>query len=371
MAAVKKLTITGYKSIRELRDFELRNLNVLIGANGAGKSNFVSFFRMLAEIVGKRFQLFVAVQGGPDALLHFSRRTTSGIHAEFYGEEDSYYFTLVPTNDNRLVFEDEGLFNGGDNQNANHEVVGLEIVGRGEHFSEPHAESQFEKTGGRFTSSVRLGMDRWRVYHFHDTGESAKVKQQHAPFDTLRLQVDGGNLAAYLGLLRTSYPDHYRMIVETIGLVAPFFDDFVPAREGSKLVQLEWLEKGKPDVVFNAHALSDGTLRFICLSTLLLQPWDLMPDTILIDEPELGLHPYAIVILADLLKRAAERKQVIVSTQSVELMNLMEPEDIVVVDREDGASTFHRLDAERLKGWLEDYSLGELWNQNVLGGRPS
>jgi predicted ATPase len=361
MAAVKKLTITGYKSIRELRDFELRNLNVLIGANGAGKSNFISFFRMLAEIVGQRFQLFVAVQGGPDALLHFSRQTTSEIHAEFNGEEDSYYFTLVSTNDNRLVFEDEGLYNRTDNP----------IAGHTEGFTGPHPESQFEKTGGRYTSSVRLGMDRWRVYHFHDTGETAKVKQQHAPFDTLRLQVDGGNLAAYLGFLRTSYPDNYRVIVETIGLVAPFFDDFVPAREESKRVQLEWLEKGKPDVVFNAHALSDGTLRFICLSTLLLQPWDLMPDTILIDEPELGLHPYAIVILADLLKRAAERKQVIVSTQSVELMNLMEPEDIVVVDREDGASTFHRLDAERLKGWLEDYSLGELWNQNVLGGRPS
>lgn len=366
MAAVKKLTITGYKSIRELRDFELRNLNVLIGANGAGKSNFISFFRMLAEIVGKRFQLFVAVQGGPDALLHFSRRTTSEIHAEFSGEGDSYYFTLVPTNDSRLVFQDEGLWN-----RAEHVIEDCKAAGHEEGFVGPNAESQFEKTGGRFTSSVRLGMDRWRVYHFHDTGESAKVKQQHAPFDTLRLQVDGGNLAAYLGLLRASYPDNYSMIVETIGLVAPFFDDFVPAREGSKLVQLEWLEKGKPDVVFNAHALSDGTLRFICLSTLLLQPWDLMPDTILIDEPELGLHPYAIVILADLLKRAAERKQVIVSTQSVELMNLMEPEDIVVVDREGGASTFHRLDAERLKGWLEDYSLGELWNQNVLGGRPS
>ncbi|OTP65796.1 AAA family ATPase [Caballeronia sordidicola] len=361
MAAVKKLTITGYKSIRELRDFELRNLNVLIGANGAGKSNFISFFRMLAEIVGQRFQLFVAVQGGPDALLHSSRQTTPEIHAEFNGEQDSYYFTLVPTNDNRLVFEDEGLYN---------RTEAL-IAGHTEGFTGPHPESQFDKTGGRYTSSVRLGMDRWRVYHFHDTGATAKVKQQHAPFDTLRLQVDGANLAAYLGMLRTSHSDSYRLIVDTIRLVAPFFDDFVQARVDSKQVQLEWLETGKPDVVFNAHTLSDGTLRFICLTTLLLQPWDLMPDTILIDEPELGLHPYAINILADLLKRAAERKQVIVSTQSVELMNLMEPEDIVVVDREDGASTFRRLDSEQLKGWLEDYSLGELWNQNVLGGRPS
>lgn len=337
MAAVKKLTITGYKSIRELRDFELRNLNVLIGANGAGKSNFISFFRMLAEIVGKRFQLFVAVQGGPDALLHFSRQATQEIYAELAGEDDSYYFQLVPTNDNRLVFEDEGLWNRIDRPLGKYDASGQE-----EGFVGPNAETGFGERGGRYTSSVRLGMDRWRVYHFHDTGATAKVKQLHAPFDTLRLQVDGGNLAAYLGMLRTSHPDSYSMIVDTIRLVAPFFDDFVPVREESKQIQLEWLETGKPDVVFNAHALSDGTLRFICLSTLLMQPWDLMPDTILIDEPELGLHPYAINILADLLKRAAERKQVIVSTQSVELMNLMEPEDVVVVDRKDGASTFRR-----------------------------
>ncbi|MGX7005314.1 AAA family ATPase [Caballeronia sp. KNU42] len=366
MAAVKKLTITGYKSIRELRDFELRNLNVLIGANGAGKSNFISFFRMLAEIVGKRFQLFVGVQG-PDALLHYTRKLTTEITAElvFDGNGDAYTFTLIPTHDNRLIFANEDIrFDFGPDGLLASNLAGGLAGGPGT----GHSESKIVDEEPPF---IRRVISDLRVYHFHDTGENAKVKQQHAPFDTLRLQVDGANLAAYLGLLRTSYPDHYRMIVETIGLVAPFFDDFVPAREESKLVQLEWLEKGKPDVVFNAHALSDGTLRFICLSTLLLQPWDLMPDTILIDEPELGLHPYAIVILADLLKRAAERKQVIVSTQSVELMNLMEPADIVVVDREDGASTFHRLDAERLKGWLEDYSLGELWNQNVLGGRPS
>jgi predicted ATPase len=368
MAAVKKLTITGYKSIRELRDFELRNLNVLIEANGAGKSNFISFFRMLAEIVGQRFQLFVAVQGGPDALLHYTRKLTDEINAElvFDGDDDAYIFTLVPTNDNRLIFANEDIrFNFGEGPlglTSTNLAAGL-AGGPGN----GHSESKIIEEEPPF---IRRVIGDLRVYHFHDTGATAKVKQQHAPFDTLRLQVDGGNLAAYLGMLRSSHAAYYRMIVDSIRLVAPFFDDFVPAREETKLVQLEWLEKGKPDVVFNAHALSDGTLRFICLSTLLLQPWELMPDTILIDEPELGLHPYAIVILADMLKRAAERKQVIVSTQSVELMNLMEPEDIVVVDREGSESTFHRLDSEHLKGWLEDYSLGELWNQNVLGGRP-
>jgi len=361
MAAVKKLTITGYKSIRELRDFELRNLNVLIGANGAGKSNFISFFRMLAEIVGKRFQLFVAVQGGPDALLHFSRKTTQAIQAEFYFDKDGYGFILAPTLDNRLIFSEEDTLVGiADGTNEGEKSLGV-----------GHAESRLDKASSPSVTGTLEAVKSWRVYHFHDTGETAKMKQLHAPFDTLRLQVDGGNLAAYLGMLRERHSDNYRMILDTIRLVAPFFDDFVVPDPDAKSVDLKWTEIGNPDTPFNGHALSDGTLRFICLSTLLLQPWDLMPDTILIDEPELGLHPYAINILGDLLKRTAERKQLIVSTQSVELMNLMEPEDVVVVDRLDGASTFHRLDAEQLKGWLEDYSLGELWNQNVLGGRPS
>jgi predicted ATPase len=361
MAAVKKLTITGYKSIRELRDFELRNLNVLIGANGAGKSNFISFFRMLAEIVGKRFQLFVAVQGGPDALLRFSRKTTQAIQAEFYFDKDAYGFTLAPTLDNRLIFSEESTLFG----IANGTYIREKSLGTG------HAESSLDQASDPSVNGPLAAVKSWRVYHFHDTGETAKMKQMHAPFDTLRLQVDGGNLAAYLGMLREKHPDNYRMILDTLRMVAPFFGDFVVPESDAKSIDLKWTEIGNPDTPFNGHALSDGTLRFICLCTLLLQPWELMPDTILIDEPELGLHPYAINLLATLLKRAAERKQLIVSTQSVELLDCMEPEDIVVVDRKDDASTFHRLDTVMLKNWLEDYSLGELWKQNVLGGRPS
>jgi predicted ATPase len=134
---------------------------------------------------------------------------------------------------------------------------------------------------------------------------------------------------------------------------------------------LEWTERGRPDTPWKAHVLSDGTLRFICLATLLLQPPQLMPDIILIDEPELGLHPYAINLLAQMLKRAAETKQVIVSTQSVELLNAMAPEDVVVAGRDNGATTLKRLDSADLTDWLEDYSLGELWKRNVLGGRPT
>ncbi|AQG97524.1 chromosome segregation protein SMC [Burkholderia sp. KK1] len=360
MAAVQKLTITGYKSIRELRDFELRNLNVLIGANGAGKSNFIGLFRMLAEMLGGRFQSFVQKEGGPDALLHYSRQLTDRIVIEFYfGDVDMYCANLAPTKDNRLVFDEEFL---GSQTDAIHARL---------HYTRSSDESQTASLEPHLKSLVDSIFSGTRVYHFHDTSSTAKVKQLHLREDTLRLKNDGSNLAAYLQMLRVIHPAQFEMICRTVRLAAPFFDSFVDRPHVSTRIQLEWLEKGDPDTVFNAHALSDGTLRFICLCTLLLQPWELMPETILIDEPELGLHPYAVALLADLLKRAAERKQLIVSTQSVELINLMEPEDIVVVDRRDNASTFRRLDISSLQLWLDEYSLGELWNMNVLGGRPA
>ena len=167
---------------------------------------------------------------------------------------------------------------------------------------------------------------------------------------------------------------HYLRIVDTIRLAAPFFGDFVFRDDETEYIELEWSERGKPDTLWKAHMLSDGTLRFICLTTLLLQPTNLLPDTVLIDEPELGLHPFAINLLADMLQQVAETRQVIVSTQSVELLNAFAPEDIVVVQREQDETVLKRLSSLELADWLNDdyhYSLGELWQRNILGGRPS
>ena len=222
----------------------------------------------------------------------------------------------------------------------------------------------------KYSPYVRESISNWRVYHFHDTGEKAKVKQRHAVNDNLRLKTDAANLAAYLRMLHQQHTKYYQRIVDAVRLVAPYFDDFVQRPDGVDTVELEWLQRGKPDTPLKANMLSDGTLRFICLATLLLQPSDLLPETVLVDEPELGLHPYAISVLADIFKQVSEAHQLIVSTQSVELVNELSPEDIVVVDQEDDASTFRRFTADELSGWLEEYSLGEVWKRNILGGRP-
>jgi predicted ATPase len=360
MSRVKKLSVSGYKSIKELNEFSLSSLNVLIGANGAGKSNFISLFRLLNEMYEEQLQLFVQIQGGPDTLLHFGRNSTSKLRAEFYFARNSYTFDLVPTNDNRLIFEREISWFEGVYYNSRPGAV----LGTG------HEESKLKTATDQYSPYVRDSVSNWRVYHFHDTSEKAKVKQKHQANDNLRLKPDAANLAAYLLMLREKYPSEYARIVSTIQLVAPFFHDFVRREGDVNTVELEWTSKGNLDTPFRAHMLSDGTLRFICLATLLLQPVELLPDTILIDEPELGLHPYAITVLADIFKQVAEQKQLIISTQSVELVNELSPEDIVVVDQIDGASTFRRFSDGDLADWLQEYALGELWKRNVLGGRP-
>jgi predicted ATPase len=354
-----RLMVRGYKSIAKLEDFELGRMNLLIGANGAGKSNFVSLFRLLAAMMEGNLQRYVQQEGGPDALLFGGRKHTNQIEAEFYFESYGYRFGLTPTTDNRLVFTREVTW------------VADEDEVQGTDFGHAHEEAKLTSSRSIVSERVRPAVRGWRIYHFHDTSSSAAVKQPHASNDNLRLKPSAENLAAYLARLHREHPDAYDRIVATIRLAAPFFGGFVIRDPLPEVVELEWYEQSDPDTPRKAHVLSDGTLRFICLATLLLQPAPLMPSTVLIDEPELGLHPYAINLLAEMLMQAAESNQVIASTQSVELLSAFAPENVIVVEREAGASVLKRLDAGDLEEWLEDYTLGELWKRNVLGGRPT
>jgi len=354
---ISRLVLHGYKSIAEC-NLELGRLNILIGANGAGKSNFIGFFRLINRILNKQLQTAVGLAGGPDALLYFGRKKTEELRAELYFGNNGYRFTLHPTQDNRMMFYREALWWNmhGDWRPASG------------HF-ESYAESQKGET--LIYQHVVPAMHSWRLYHFHDTSGSALVKQIHNINDNEYLRDDARNLAAFLLRLQNHHEEHYQRIIKCIRLVAPFFGDFHlrPTVDNKEKIQLEWTEQGQ-DELFSASALSDGTLRFICLATVLLQPEEFMPKAVLIDEPELGLHPFAISVLAGLMKSASQEHQLIVSTQSVELVNEFDAEDLIVVDKRGGSSTFKRPDTQALSEWLADYSLGELWKKNLLGGRP-
>jgi predicted ATPase len=360
---LESLTLRGFKSIRELNGFHLRKLNVLIGANGVGKTNFISFFKLLNELVERRLQHYVAKQGGSDTLLYNGAKVTKRIEAELLFGRNGYRVSLEPGVDGSLFFAKEEM------HFAGFIYPYPSNVGLGTGHKESKLPQNEDITQGSIASFVVPTVQSWRVYHFHDTSETAGVKRPGDVNDNKFLRPDASNLAAFLRLMRQTHVEYYKRIRDTIRLVAPFFDDFglEPMPEFPDSIRLEWKQKNS-DFPFRAHHLSDGTLRFMCLATLLLQPNP--PATVLIDEPELGLHPYAISTLASLVQMAATRTQVVLSTQSVTLVDEFEPEDLVVVDRKDNQSVFKRLDSAQVQDWLKEYSLSQLWNKNVLGGRP-
>ena len=353
------LEIHGFKSIRK-SEMEFGRINILIGSNGSGKTNLISLFSLLQAMIEGRMQRYIAQKGGPDAFLHWGRKRTEQMEANFYFGNHGYGFILEPTLDNRLMIAAERFFEN---------MRGWFPIGGG------NMESAWQEgTHTGIDSYVKplLEKQRWRVYHFHDTSDTALVKQMHGINDNIELAVDARNLAAFLYRLQQTAASAYHRIVRTVQMAAPYFEDFIlranPLQPDT--IALEWRAKGS-DIPFRASQLSDGTLRFICLAVLFLQPKELQPETILLDEPELGLHPYAVQLLASLIKKASLEKQIIVSTQSVELLNEFQAEDVIVAEYEDTASVFRRLDSEKLKDWLaEDYTLGDLWKRNILGGRP-
>jgi predicted ATPase len=363
MGSLNRIEVSGFTSIKRM-DLNLRPLNVLIGANGAGKSNFIALFNLLNHLVEGRLEVFVGQAGGTEPFLYFGERVTKEITIRLTFGQNGYETKLIPSKRNTLVFAEEMIWFQGAGY-AKPFTIGL-----GSGHSETELTNSLQgSSSAKIARHVIDNLQSWKVYHFHDTSDEAAVKKICDINDNSMLRANASNLAAFLHLLQAKHPQHYARIIGTIRMVAPFFHDFVlrPSELNPNKIRLEWKQKGS-DSYLDAYSLSDGTLRFICLVTLLLQPR--LPSTILIDEPELGLHPYAITTLAGLLQGASKRTQVIVSTQSVPLVNQFLPEDLIVVEREDSQSTFNYLPAHDMEHWLEEYGLGDLWEKNVIGGRP-
>lgn len=367
--SIKSIHIQNFKSIRDSGEIEIGPINILIGPNGVGKSNFISFFKLLNNIYKEQLQRYIAESGYADKMLYFGRKKSKFIAGGILFRNDKnqinnrYDFKLTPDQENSFYFEKEtGGFNTSyESSHQNWNFIEISSVGK--------LESGIKNSGATRFEHLKKYFENFNVFHFHDTSASSTLKQASKTLDYRLLREDGSNLASYLFRIKDTHPNNYKMIEYAVRSVAPFFNkfDLKPDAKNPDVIFLNWLELNS-DEYFNAHNLSDGTLRFIALSTLLLQP-DL-PKTIIIDEPELGLHPAAVIKLAAMIKSASTKTQIIVSTQSVNLLDQFEPKDVIVVEREDNQTVFKRPDTEALSDWLKDYSIGELWGKNVLGGTP-
>ena len=373
MATLERLSVRGFKSIRVLDEFELRSVNVLIGANGAGKSSFLDLFRLLSQLASGRFQVYVRQEGGADALLFGGLRRTRSLKVELYFDRGRwrYRFSAEAGGDG-LVLGPEHLSGDVPLQVALAAAGASPAVEGGAEWPGGQGESVLARLdGGAFAAYALPAIRDWRVYHFHDTGEAAGVRRPQAVRDNLRLKADGSNLEPFLRFLRERHPRRYRDIVQAVRIIAPFFGDFVYRKDVEERIGLEWYHRDDPDTPLGPRQISDGLLRFVCLATVLLQPPELQPDPIIIDEPELGLHPLALTLLAEMVQGASEARRVILSTQSADLVNEFDPEDVVVVNRRNGESVFERLDSDVLQDWLQEYSIGQLWKAEVVGGGPA
>jgi predicted ATPase len=360
---IYSIKIQNFKSIRETEDIRIKKLNVLIGPNGAGKSNFISFFKFLNKLFEKQLQLYIGQNGRAENFLYFGLKKSTFLSGSitFNNEwRNQYQFKMIPDRDGNLIFETE-YSNFKRPGTTNWDFKQINSPGK--------PESILKDDDAYRNAYLRTYFSSLRLFHFHDTSFNSRIKQPSIATDYASLQEDGGNLAAFLYRLQEANTKHFKIIEKVVQSIAPFFDRFFlkPDEINQQQIYLRWYEKGS-DQLFTAHNLSDGTLRMICLSTLLLQPE--LPATIIIDEPELGLHPFAISKLAAMLQTASEKAQIIISTQSVNLVNEFTADDVIVVERREDQTVFARQSNESLKNWLEDYSLGELWEKNVLGGRP-
>ena len=365
MPQLKRIKIQGFRSIKEMT-LELRPLNILVGANGAGKSNLIAFFKLVNELMGGRLQEHIGATGRATENLHFGPKRTPQLEAEMEFQADNgidtYRMRLFHAAGDALIFADEEL----SFHQTGYPEPKVVRLGAG------HQETRIGDDAAQdnpLAKTLRFFLNHCHVYHFHDTSPTAGVRQYCYIGNNRWLMPDAANLAPVLHKLKVDHETVYRRIVGTIRQVAPFFEDFDLEPTASRDIILNWRHRTS-DRVFGPHQFSDGTLRSICLITLLSQPKDDLPILIVADEPELGLHPYALNVIASLFRTASCHTQVLISTQSSAFLDSFEPEDIVVVERSAEATEFVRPDAEKLAAWLEEYSLGEIWEKNVIGGGP-
>lgn len=365
---IDRIIIGGYKSIsaKYPLSIDLFDVNILLGANGAGKSNIISFFRMLGFMMSGTFQKYVAQHGTNSGILHYGPKATPIMEGHIalsnkFGK-DYYDVKLAPASGNQLIVSEEKItWEKTDSQKTPYENT----------LKSTFLESALVDSSDSTATVIRKILSNCKAFQFHDSSQNGALRQASLEGAAHYLQSEGNNLASFLLFLRDNYRTSYLRIVEYVKMILPSFGDFYLEPDNG-YVRLNWTDNSPNDYVFTSDQFSDGTIRYIALATLLLQPEETMPDVIIIDEPELGLHPYAIGQLAEMIRDASLHAQIIVSTQSTLLIDEFPANCITVVEynENEGYTTAKRLDEEQLKDWLKDYSISELWTKNVIGGQP-
>lgn len=362
---IEQILIENYKSIRNAK-IPLKNLNVLIGSNGVGKSNFISFFELVIRLFNQQLRTYIMEQGGVDRILYQGSKHSGYLKGLIdFSNTNAFFFDLKPAIGNNAYIEFAGDYFNSYKTDFNKVYTNWNKTIWDKAVEESEIINSHKWRAGYLIQFIK-GLT---VYHFHDTSKTSSMRRPCNISDNEYLRHDASNLAAYLYKIQEIEPKKFKLIEGVVKSVAPYFKRFKlqPDRINTSMINLEW-EEEKSDMYLDANSFSDGTIRFIALATVLLQSTP--PATIIIDEPELGLHPSAIIKLSALIKRAAVNTQVIVATQSVNLVSCFDSEDIIVVDRKDNQTIFQRLDSEDLSVWLDEYNLGEIWEKNLIGGQP-
>ncbi len=374
MPRLASIDLSGFKSIGLSQHLELNEITILLGANGAGKSNLISFLKLLNSLVSDGLQYFVAKNGMADAICHFGAKTTQVIPFQItLNNADklyAYQAELAYGIPNTLFFSKEMIHVLSHGKSILDQRVISQNPRESVLLDEPLGKTPLDIA----LKTIRNILKKCQIYQFHDTSESSRLRNGCYIEDNYGLKQDAGNLPAFLYAMRTHRPNYYRRILEHIRAIIPQFVDFhlEPSANDSTSILLNWIGERGHDYLLGPHQLSDGSLRYIALTTLLLQPQETLPDIIVLDEPELGLHPAAIVSLAEMVNLASQHCQIMLATQSAALVNQFQPQQIAVIEynRQKGETEFSRLNRDSINLWLHDYSLGELWDKNVLGGRP-
>ena len=364
---LREVTIKGYKSIAYDNPVTLKlgDVSILLGANGAGKSNIIGFFRMLSYMMSKSFGRYVEMEGTSNSLLHYGAKKTPVMSGTLKfaanNSENTYQFSLSNATPDRLIITEERI-----KWHRNGEEKPYESS-----LETNFKESSLAESDNVIAKSIYKMLSFCKVYQFHDSSAEGPLRQS-CPVETANyLQSHGNNLPSFLLFLRNNYQESYKRIVDYVRDVVPQFQDFY-LEPANNFISLRWMDHSATDYRLNAYQFSDGSIRFIALATLLLQPAETMPNVIILDEPELGLHPYAITQLAEMIKDASIHAQVIVATQSKDLVDHFDIDNISVVemDEKTQSTSVHQLNEEDYKLWLEHYTVSELWDKNIIGGRP-